>query len=446
VNTRARGACPTLCEPMPTGDGLLVRLVPIATIALGEFAALCKAARRFGNGIIEITARGNIQVRGLSERSAGAFAQSITISVIDEPGNVALMIDPLAGLAPGVTLDAGMLADRLRAAFTRSALSDRLGPKVSVLIDGGTTLHLDRIAADVRLRTDSGGERYHVAVGGNAENATPLGMVSTDDAVELVLRLLETIASRGRGSRARQIVGSEGVEVFSRLAAGLVVETECPAPRGPAAAIGQHQLRDGSVAVGFGLAFGHATADALEQLVAAVARAQASGIRTAPHRTLLVIGVEPAFAPTLVATAQRLGFVTSADDRRLHIAACAGKPLCASGGIATRALAPTIAAAAGRLLDGTILIHLSGCAKGCAHAGAAALTVVGDGELARVIVDGSPNGPSVANLRADDLSARLARLAHKVDAVAAPGEGVGTVLARLGADRIAAVLQETSDA
>jgi precorrin-3B synthase len=65
-----RGFCPGLSRPLPTGDGLLVRIAPIGTIALDAFAALCGAARAHGNGIVEVTARGSIQVRGLSADSA----------------------------------------------------------------------------------------------------------------------------------------------------------------------------------------------------------------------------------------------------------------------------------------------------------------------------------------------------------------------------------------
>jgi len=62
-----RGACPGLSAPMLTGDGLLVRLTSTgATIALEAFAGLCAAARQHGNGIVEITSRGNIQFRGLT--------------------------------------------------------------------------------------------------------------------------------------------------------------------------------------------------------------------------------------------------------------------------------------------------------------------------------------------------------------------------------------------
>src|SRR5215471_16494261 len=72
-----RGACPGLSVPMPTGDGLLVRLVPTEPVPLDAFAGFCRAARQHGNGTIEISARGSLQVRGLTPRSAPLFASAI---------------------------------------------------------------------------------------------------------------------------------------------------------------------------------------------------------------------------------------------------------------------------------------------------------------------------------------------------------------------------------
>src|SRR6185437_9336837 len=72
-----RGICPGLSRPLLTGDGLLVRIMPIGTIPFDAFGALCAAARADGNGIIEVTARGSIQVRGLSADSAPRFADAI---------------------------------------------------------------------------------------------------------------------------------------------------------------------------------------------------------------------------------------------------------------------------------------------------------------------------------------------------------------------------------
>ena len=74
-----RGACPGLTTPMATGDGLLVRLMPVGTISLDAMAGLCAAAQQHGNGILEITSRGSLQVRGLSNRKGGLFTSPLWI-------------------------------------------------------------------------------------------------------------------------------------------------------------------------------------------------------------------------------------------------------------------------------------------------------------------------------------------------------------------------------
>jgi len=72
--------------------------------------------------------------------------------------------------------------------------------------------------------------------------------------------------------------------------------------------------------------------------------------------------------------AEREGFITRPDDPRRQIVACPGKPACASGLIGARVLAHQLAP---HLPSSRHLVHISGCAKGCAHPGTAALTVVG---------------------------------------------------------------------
>src|ERR1700732_3439862 len=49
-----RGVCPGLTAPMPTGDGLLVRLMPTEPMRPAAFAGFCGAARQHGKGQIEI--------------------------------------------------------------------------------------------------------------------------------------------------------------------------------------------------------------------------------------------------------------------------------------------------------------------------------------------------------------------------------------------------------
>ena len=134
-----RGACPGLSAPMATGDGLLARLTPAGSIALPAFAGLCAAARRHGNGIIEITSRGSIQFRGLSETSAAAFAAEVARLGIPASDGIPVIADPLSGLDCDGVLDAGPLAAELRYALARAPFASNLSAKLSIVIDGGYT-------------------------------------------------------------------------------------------------------------------------------------------------------------------------------------------------------------------------------------------------------------------------------------------------------------------
>lgn len=443
-----RGACPALSAPMPTGDGLLVRLAPAGTVALNAIAGLCAAARAHGNGIIEVTARGSIQVRGLTSVSAQAFAEAVAAFGIDGADGVPVIADPLAGLGPDEAVDADALAADLRRALAATGLVARLGPKVSVVIDGGAALHLDAITADVRLRPalEPKGARLHVALGGHAASAAPIGTVAREHAVEATVRLLAVIAARGREARARDMIRSEGTDALRAAIVDCLTDAPAPPVRPPAEPVGSHRLRDGRVAAGLGLAFGHTDAAALRHLVEVAEAAGADCIRTAPGRALLVVGFAPAMAPALGAAAERLGFIVRPDDPRRHVAACSGMPLCASAQMPTRALAPAIATAAASLLDGSLTVHLSGCAKGCAHGRAAALTIVGDRRGCGIVVNGSACDTPLGTTSADALPSGLARLAGEVERARRPGEPATDTLSRLGVARIVALLQEAGRA
>ena len=385
-----RGACPGLSAPMLTGDGLLVRLTPSgATIAFDAFAGLCAAARQHGNGIIEITSRGNIQFRGLGASSAPAFAAAVRSLAIEVSDGIAVLSDPLSGLDAEV-LDAGALAKVLRTALAAAALAANLPPKISVVIDGGGALHLDDIAADIRLRAVAlhGSSHLHLALGGDAVTAVPIGVVALGRAVDCVLRLLALLAAPGPQSRMRHAIDADGVSIFKSAVADFVIGELSPAVRTGAEPIGIHPLRSGVAAVGIGLPFGHTDSETLTRLIEAARSAGAGGMRTAPGRALLVVGISSGAAGVLVAAAQALGFIVDPADPRRKVVACAGAPVCASGQIPARAIAPQIAKLAGALLADDV-VHISGCPKGCAHQGPASISVYGHDGICDVHIDGA---------------------------------------------------------
>jgi precorrin-3B synthase len=410
-----RGACPGLSAPMPTGDGLLVRLLPAGTIPLDTFRKLCAAARRHGNGIIEITARGSIQIRGLNAASAPRFADAIAALNTAAADGIPVLSNALAGLDPQELLDAGTLAAELRRALTKTSLSARLAPKVSVVIDGGGTPGLDGLAADVRLCADTtnSGVALRVSVGGDRTSAAELGAVAPSGGAETAVRLLEVIAQSGRAARARDIIAANGTAALRAAIVDCLID-DPPPPKlhKSTEAIGTYRLRDRTLACGIGLAFGHADAVALERLADAARSSGAVGLRPAPGRALMMIGLMQAAAPSFAATAENLGFIVRANDPRRHVVACAGAPICSSAHIAARALAPRIAEMAAPQLGAAFEIHISGCVKGCAHAKATALTVVGSPDGCALIADGCARDIPFATVGIDELPAVIERYAR----------------------------------
>jgi len=391
--SRRRGACPGLSVPMPTGDGLLVRLLPVAPVALDAMADLCEAARRHGNGTIEITARGSLQVRGLTPHSAPLFAAAVGKSGIAAHEGVPV----IAGFDDDA---ADHLAVELRQAIAEARLT--LSPKVSVVVDGDGLLHLDALSADVRLRAAASAEgpRFHLGVSGgerieraatdrNIASTTWLGAVAPNDAVGAVIDVLRIIAACGPAARAADIVSREGVAAFR---AAPIIPAPAPVSRTPAEMTGLHVMCDGTAALGIGLAFGHTPADTLEALIRVAARHGARALRPAPGRTLLLTGISARDVRDLSGAVEQLGFVVRANDPRRRIAACPGAPACASGLIPARTLASTLAPVLAHVPDlerSGVMVHISGCSKGCAHPVPAALTLVGTPQGCGVVRDGT---------------------------------------------------------
>jgi precorrin-3B synthase len=393
-------------------------------------AGLCEAARRHGNGTIEVSARGSLQVRGLTPRSAPLFAAAVAeLGIAAHEGvpviasfDVTGAVLPSRAEADAVRVDA--VAADLRRSIARAGLT--LSPKVSVVVDGGGGLHLDALTADVRLRAAQPSRqrrppRFYLGLAGDGASAVWLGTVAAADVVRAVLGLLRIIAARGPTVRAAGILRAEGVEAFGCVAAALALPATAPPRRKPAEMIGLHSRLDGTISASIGLAFGHTDAGTLAEILRLAALGGARAVWPLPERALLLIGASVPDAPKITHAAQQLGFVVHADDPRRRIAACPGAPACLSGLIPARALASALAPLLASIGPGSrgrtqvpsgstpgpsppeggekfppllgelaptavehvlgqrrdIALHISGCSKGCAHPLPAALTVVG---------------------------------------------------------------------
>jgi precorrin-3B synthase len=398
--------------------------------------ALCEASEAHGNGILEVTNRGSLQMRGLSTDSAPAFARTVASLGLGEHAGPPILASPLLGLATEEHPDLRPLLTDIRAQLSDPALAS-IAPKVSVLIDCGGALHLDSVAGDVRLRVCTG-NRWHLSIAGTAATAFNLGWLNPQRAPQAIFRTLLAIARRGPTARARDLANSTESRALRPSLAGIIRDAAPPGLRPIAEPIGVHPLRDGRVAVGISLAFGRTHASLLKQLARDAMNLGAVSVETAPGRALLAIGLDISTVAEFTAAAAAAGFLVRQDDARRYVIACAGAPACRSGMLSTRELAPAIAEAARRFLDGSLTIHVSGCAKGCAHPGLAALTLVGPDGL---VVQGRAGDVLDGALSADAFIEGVTRLSSA--RLRSPGtlERSADLVSRLGKQGLLALMR-----
>lgn len=368
-----RNQCPTLADPIQTGDGLLARLNPVAAgLTRQSLVGIGEAALRHGNGLIEVTARGSLQIRGLTPRSSALLAAEVGALGIEVREGVPVDISPLAGLDAAERTDPEPVAQAIRSAIAAAGLSARLGPKVSVVVDALGAIDLSDMLADIRLTAVADG--WLLAIAGDGRSARVLGWAKANDAVIAAVSLLETIASRGRQARARDLSADELPAMLRPCATA-----DLPTPDRAELSRTILALGSGQFAARTALPFGKVHA---RDLIGFISDVDATDVRLAPHHSLLLLCGARACADAALAVARKHGFVVDADDPRRAVSACAGAPSCASAYIPARQIGALVA---GRLPGS---IHVSGCAKGCAHPSPADFVLTGTATGLAIIRNG----------------------------------------------------------
>nr|WP_147076010.1 precorrin-3B synthase [Methylobacterium haplocladii] len=200
---------------MPTGDGLLARVhPPLGVLSAAQLRAVAEASRRYGNGHVDITARGNLQIRGVSEGTAPPLAAWLAdfglADVRSDGGPQRLTLaSALAGFDADEAIDVLALA---RAIEDVGLTVPGLPAKTLVAIDGGGRWGLGAAEADVFLSA-TGAAR--VAIGLASETGTDwCAEIAIDDAPAAVGRVLNAFVATGR-RRVRDLGDSERVQLLT---------------------------------------------------------------------------------------------------------------------------------------------------------------------------------------------------------------------------------------
>jgi precorrin-3B synthase len=410
-----KGWCPSLFEPMVSGDGLIVRLKPSAAIIDAAAArAIADSAARYGNGIVELTNRANIQLRGVRAETVApiaAMATRLRLAATDPAVERirSVMTSPLGPDDPGAAFDSHALAADIEHMLADEPGLAALPAKFGFLVDGGGALPLTGVSADIAVRPAESELRVEIA--GAAVNCSLVDAVSVARRLALAfVALSQTLPDPAR--RMGDLVVGVGVEAVLAEAGCTLVLRQAQdeggfggRDEGPhAEPVEARNLSvPGASSVGFipltaagtfgiGLPFGQVDTSGLAGIADLADEFGDGTLRTTPWRALLIVGVEADAAPRLAAHARALGLITDPADPRQAISACPGKPACGNATVDTRADATRLAAS--RAAAGPV--HVSGCAKGCAHPGPAALTLVGADGRYDLVIDGRAGDVPIA--------------------------------------------------
>ncbi|MFT4117644.1 precorrin-3B synthase [Bradyrhizobium sp.] len=342
-----KGWCPGALHPMQSGDGLVVRVRPFGgRLEPAQIAGLAELAARCGNGLIDVTSRANLQIRGVSPGSHHALLDGLARLALLDPDEATearrnILVTPFWNGGDATP----SLAAELEKALADSALS--LPTKFGFAVDDGSSRVLAGDSADVRIERDHAGELLVRADGAKFGRS-----VARAEAVTVALALADWFVTSGGATGGRGRMAAH-LATGKALPDALCGKAE-PAPISPAARPGLYP--QGAMV---GVAFGQLPHATLRQFAD-----DGHALRMTPWRMVLSEGqrVMPS-APDLI---------TEPYDPALRVVACSGAPRCREAHADTRALAAALAPRIGAGLG----LHVSGCAKGCAHSGAAAVTLV----------------------------------------------------------------------
>jgi sulfite reductase beta subunit-like hemoprotein len=367
---RAADRCPGSLRLHKAQDGWLARIrVPGGLLSADQLRALADAAA-LGSGLVDLTSRANVQVRGLPSGAAGELAALLAARGLlpsaahDRVRNI--VASPLAGRHPRAVAD----TDPVVAAIDRGLCSDRLladlPGRFLFAVDDGSALALGSEADVTLVARDSG--TYELALGGERMAGRFAADAAAAMAVAAATEFLRV--ADGRAWRIAELPGVAG-EVAQRL--GRTVAGPFGSDGAEPLAPGRTQQRDGRVAITALVPLARLEGDALAAL------AKLGGdVRIGTGRTLTVVDIDPGAPEAVERRLMELGMVLEASSGWVGLTACAGRGRCPKALLDVRAAAASRAAVR-RPCDGAE--HWTACERRCGERSGqpVAVTALGTG-------------------------------------------------------------------
>jgi len=372
VRTRPDDACPGALSLHEAADGALARIrLPGGLLTAAQLQTLAVTARDHGAGTLELTGRGNVQIRGIEGPSdAEAVAEAVVgAGLLPTPSHERvrnIVASPLSGRVGGCGDVRAMVIDldtRLRADPELAGLPGRFW----FGLDDGRG-DISALGTDIGVRLT--GAEAELQIGGRDTGV----LVAEGRAVDALLAAARRFVElRGTAWRVTELPDPTVVVDGARLGS-----PPGAAPRPP---VGWFEQRDERIALGAGVPLGVLPARTAEFLAATEAP-----LAVTPWRSVLVFDLDDGVADAALRVLAPLGLVFDENSPWLSVSACTGSPGCARSAADVRADAAQ-AVESGEIGAGhrhTAHRHFVGCDRACGSpADAEVLIATPDGYRAR---------------------------------------------------------------
>lgn len=373
-------SCPGALQTHAAADGALARVrVPGGVLTSAQLGVLAAAARDLGDGALELTSRGNLQVRGLDDGDEDQLAERLAAAGLlptsshERVRNI--LASTLSGRTPGGYVDARPWVAALDAAVCADgALADLPGRFLFTLDDGRGDIA--GLGGDVGLLALDGGAVALLLGGADSGlRARPDGAVGLALAAARAF-LAERSAQGGSAWRLAELADG-ATRVAGRLSgeAGPRVTVPAATVVGPVGAIAQAY---GLVALVGVVPFGRIGANQAQLLARLCAEVQVT-----PWRSIAVPDLPENAVDDVAVELFRTGMVFDEANPWLRVTACTGRPGCAKALADVRAEA-TDAVRTGTLPASGARQHWAGCERRCGRPRGHVVDVVATGAGYRV--------------------------------------------------------------
>ena len=345
--TRDEDACPGALSVHQAADGALARVrLPGGMITAAQLEALAEASLQFAAGTIDLTGRGNVQLRGITDTDAVAAAV-VEAGLLPSPSHETvrnIVASPLSGRVRGLADVRPWVTGLDRAIQDDPALAALPGRFLFSLDDG--TGDVSGLAADAGVQVLPDGVALLLA-------GRDIGVrLERDRAVTALIDIARRFTTaRGKAWRVTELDEPDRLlDGFTRTDPTLSIDQVTTPP------VGWIEQDDGQVTLGAAVPLGVLTARQA-QFVAAIG----APVVITPWRSLLICDLDEGVADTALRVLAPLGLVFDETSRWLEVSACVGSPGCERSRADVRSEASAVAAAG----SGTGRVHYVGCERAC---------------------------------------------------------------------------------